>query len=70
LTGFSGTAGVAWCCAIPRFFSTDFRYRTQADSEIGETARIEIVGSDLWARLFDVLREYPKSFTWVTSRTP
>jgi Xaa-Pro aminopeptidase len=61
LTGFSGTAGVAVVLRGGTLFLTDFRYRTQADSEVGQAARIEIVGPDLWARLWEVLREYPQS---------
>jgi Xaa-Pro aminopeptidase len=63
LTGFSGTAGVTVVLREATIFFTDFRYRTQADSEVGDTARIEIVGSDMWTRVFEVLREYPRSGT-------
>jgi Xaa-Pro aminopeptidase len=57
LTGFSGTAGVVVVLRNLTVFLTDFRYRTQADEEVGDSARIEIVGSDLWARLWEILRQ-------------
>ncbi|MBI4420839.1 MAG: aminopeptidase P family protein [Gemmatimonadetes bacterium] len=59
LTGFSGTAGVAMVLPDVTVFLTDFRYRTQAGDEVGPAARVEIVGADLWARLWQVLGEYP-----------
>jgi Xaa-Pro aminopeptidase len=61
LTGFSGTAGVVVVLRDVTLFFSDFRYRSQADSEIGDTARIEIIGADLWARLWEVVREYPQA---------
>jgi Xaa-Pro aminopeptidase len=61
LTGFSGTSGVAVVLRDETLFLTDFRYRTQADAEVGDGARIEIVGADLWTRLWEVLREYPQT---------
>lgn len=59
LTGFSGTSGIALVLPRELVFVSDFRYRTQAESEIGDTARIEIVTSDAWARLWQVLSDYP-----------
>jgi Xaa-Pro aminopeptidase len=61
LTGFSGTSAVAVILPDQTLFLTDFRYRSQADAEVGDSARIEIVGADLWARLWEVLREYPNA---------
>ncbi len=58
LTGFSGSAGLAAILAREALFLSDFRYATQAQAELGGTARIEIVSSDLWARLWEVLREF------------
>jgi Xaa-Pro aminopeptidase len=58
LTGFSGTAGVAAVLPHETILLTDFRYRTQAKDEVGEAARVEIVASDLWQRLWQVLGGY------------
>ena len=35
---------------------TDFRYQSQADTEVGDAARVVIVGSDIWSRTWDLLR--------------
>lgn len=59
LTGFSGTAGVAVVLRGGVSFFTDFRYQQQAEAEVGDAARVEIVGSDLWARVWDMLRGTP-----------
>lgn len=58
LTGFSGTAAVAAVLPSETIFLSDFRYRTQAEDEVGNSARVEIVTSDLWNRLWQVLGEY------------
>lgn len=58
LTGFTGTAGVVAVLRKETIFLSDFRYRTQADEEVGDAARVEIVASDLWKRLWQVLEEY------------
>ena len=59
LTGFSGTAGVAVLLRDGLSFFTDFRYREQAEAEVGDAARVEIVGSDTWTRVWDALRAAP-----------
>ena len=58
LTGFSGTSAVLAMLRQESVFCSDFRYRTQASEEVGDVARIEIVPSDVWERLFTVLGEY------------
>jgi Xaa-Pro aminopeptidase len=58
LTGFSGTSGVLALLRQESVFCTDFRYRAQADEEVGDVARIEIAPQDVWERLFTVLGEY------------
>ncbi len=58
LTGFSGTAAVAAVLPQETVFLSDFRYRTQAEDEVGDSARVEIVSSDIWNRLWQVLGEY------------
>ena len=60
LCGFTGTAGIAALLPEETVFFTDFRYRTQAEAEAGDAARVEIVASDMWKRLWEVLGEYPK----------
>lgn len=59
LTGFSGTAGVALVLRDGVSFFTDFRYRSQADDEVGDAARIEIVSTDVWSRVWEVVRAAP-----------
>lgn len=55
LTGFTGTAGVVAVLPRETVLLTDFRYRTQAEEEIGDVARLEIVASDVWQRLWEIL---------------
>ncbi len=57
LTGFSGSAGIALVLRAETVFLTDFRYETQAEREVGKRARIEIVPSDVWSRLWQVLKQ-------------
>ncbi len=57
LTGFSGTSGVVLVRAEESVFLTDFRYRTQVVGEVGSGIRVEVVSSDLWGRLWEVLAE-------------
>jgi len=58
LTGFTGSAGVAVVLRTATLFVSDFRYRTQAEAEVGSAARIEIVSTDVWQRLWKLLPEY------------
>jgi Xaa-Pro aminopeptidase len=57
LSGFSGSAGVLLVRERESVFLTDFRYRTQAEGELGVGLRVEVVSSDLWGRLWEVLGE-------------
>ena len=59
LTGFTGTAGVVLLVPQETVFLSDFRYRTQAEAELGRDVRVEIPSSDVWERLWRVLGEYP-----------
>ncbi|GBD32916.1 Aminopeptidase YpdF [bacterium HR33] len=59
LTGFTGTSGVVLLRGNESVFFTDFRYRTQAEGELGRCIRVEVVSSDLWGRLWEVLAEGP-----------
>ena len=58
LTGFSGTAGVLAVLRQAAVFLSDFRYRTQAEAELGTDVRIEIAPADVWERLWRVLVVY------------
>jgi Xaa-Pro aminopeptidase len=58
LTGFTGSAGAAIVLQQETVFFSDFRYRTQAEQEVGDAARIEIVASDIWSKVKSVLGEY------------
>jgi Xaa-Pro aminopeptidase len=58
LTGFTGSAGLAVVLRDETIFVSDFRYRTQADNEVGDVARIEITPTDRWERVHQVLGEY------------
>lgn len=59
LTGFSGTAGVVLVLREGLSLFTDFRYREQAEAEVGGAARVEIVGPDTWTRVWEALRAAP-----------
>lgn len=59
LTGFSGSAGIVAVLRNETIFLSDFRYREQAEQEIGGAARVEIVASDLWSKLWQLLAGYP-----------
>ena len=59
LTGFTGTAGIVLLLPQDTVFLSDFRYRTQAEEELGDDVRVEIPPSDVWERLGRVLGEYP-----------
>jgi len=51
LTGFTGTAGVALVLPEETVLVTDFRYRTQAQEELGAAVRVDIVAADVWERV-------------------
>ncbi len=58
LTGFTGSAAAAVVLERETVFFSDFRYGTQAEQQVGDSARIEIVASDIWSKVRSVLREY------------
>jgi len=58
LTGFTGSSGLAVLLREETIFVSDFRYRTQAESEVGDVARIEITPTDRWERVRQLLGEY------------
>ena len=55
LTGFTGTAGVLLALSDEMVFVSDFRYRTQAGEELDDSVRVEIVASDVWERVSQLL---------------
>jgi Xaa-Pro aminopeptidase len=55
LTGFSGSAGLLLVLPGEMVFFSDFRYSEQAEKEVGGKAVIEIVASDVWTRVWEVL---------------
>jgi Xaa-Pro aminopeptidase len=55
LTGFSGSSALLVVTATDAVLLTDFRYRTQARAESGDTVRVEIEGTSLWTRLWTLL---------------
>ncbi|UCG85647.1 MAG: aminopeptidase P family protein [Gemmatimonadota bacterium] len=57
LTGFSGSAAVVVVFPDELVFFSDFRYRVQAEHDIGDAARIEIVPNDIWSRVWRVVAE-------------
>jgi len=59
LTGFSGSAGLALVTASEVLLVTDFRYRTQAEAEAGDVARIAIDNTSLLEGVFALLPDHP-----------
>jgi Xaa-Pro aminopeptidase len=55
LTGFTGTSGLLLVLPDQLVFLSDFRYDEQAEKEVGPRAVIEIVPSDIWARVWEIL---------------
>jgi Xaa-Pro aminopeptidase len=58
LTGFTGSAGVALVLRGEVVLFSDFRYREQAEEEVGASARVEIVQRSVWDRAVQVLGAY------------
>jgi Xaa-Pro aminopeptidase len=48
LTGFSGTSGMILVTPRAAHFITDFRYRSQAQNQVGEFAQVSIAEGGLW----------------------
>ncbi|MDA1082662.1 MAG: Xaa-Pro peptidase family protein [Gemmatimonadetes bacterium] len=56
LTGFSGSNSLLVVSHDRAVLLTDFRYRTQASTEVASVVEVEIEGTSLWTRLWSVLR--------------
>ncbi len=61
LTGFTGSSGVLLVSASESVLLTDFRYRTQAELEVGSRFRVEVVAADVWSRAWSLLGAAPKT---------
>lgn len=59
LTGFTGSAGLVLLRPSGAVLVTDFRYATQAPTEAGQAARVEIDQVNVWERLHRVVAETP-----------
>jgi Xaa-Pro aminopeptidase len=59
LAGFSGSAGIVAVLRWETVLLTDFRYRTQAELEVGRTVRVETVPTNVWSRLWEILGGLP-----------
>ncbi len=59
LTGFSGTSALVLVTGGAVHFLSDFRYRDQAQSEVGELARVRIEPGGLWERAVKLLGVEP-----------
>jgi len=55
LSGFTGSAGMLWVSPEKNVFITDFRYKTQAKKQVGESAEIFITSPE--KAYFDILEE-------------
>ena len=59
LTGFTGSSALVLVTAGAVALLTDFRYRAQSRSEVGDLARIEIESGGLWDKLLKLIPEHP-----------
>lgn len=57
LTGFSGSAGVALVTGEDTHLLTDFRYREQAEGEVGGSTRVRIVERNPWVEAVAMIRK-------------
>lgn len=55
LTGFSGSSALLFVSQRDAIFLTDFRYETQAATEVGTVAQVHIEAQSLWTRLWTLL---------------
>jgi Xaa-Pro aminopeptidase len=57
LTGFTGSSGILALTDTERVLFTDFRYREQAEAEVGQAFRVTIVERDAWQRAVTFLAD-------------
>lgn len=55
ITGFSGSSALVIVSQADAILITDFRYRVQARAEVGSDVAVEIEGTSLWSRLWNLL---------------
>lgn len=55
--GFSGSSGLLLVTRTEAYFITDFRYREQAKSQIGDLARVEIASKGLWRHVGELAKK-------------
>lgn len=60
LTGFSGSSAIVVVRGSESVLLTDFRYRAQAEGELVGSIRVEVVSSDLWGKVWEILGEAPR----------
>jgi Xaa-Pro aminopeptidase len=60
LTNFSGSNAIALVAADDTVLLTDFRYRTQAELESGQLARVRIETVSLWDGVWATLKEWER----------
>jgi Xaa-Pro aminopeptidase len=58
LTGFSGSSALLLVTTRDLVLITDFRYATQVEEEVGDTARVRIEGTSLWEGLWNELSSH------------
>lgn len=58
LSGYTGTAGMLLCLPDTTYFLTDFRYRTQAASQVGDLAHIVIADKGMWKEAAKLLKKH------------
>lgn len=59
LTGFTGSAALLLVRPDEALLITDFRYATQAQQEVGESARVEVDPANVWQRLLKFVATLP-----------
>jgi Xaa-Pro aminopeptidase len=64
LTGFTGSAGLVVIGDSGCTLLTDFRYREQAESEVGREIRVDIVPRDLWGAALKLVGESRSPTRW------
>jgi Xaa-Pro aminopeptidase len=57
LTGFSGSSALALATQSEIRLITDFRYETQVQDEVGDSAQVRIEAISLWTGLWDLLNK-------------
>ena len=59
LTGFSGTSALLFVTPRDLCIVTDFRYKTQVVTEVGDVARVVVEAQSLWTGMWQLLGQSP-----------